>query len=443
MVHKRTYNVAVQHSVATVAIMAAQAFKEELSLKEALGGLESGLSAAAQIARILRVVRAHLDMDVGFVSEFTDGRRYFRQVDSASADAPIAVGGSDPLDDSYCQRIVDGRLPELMQDACEIPAALEMPVTKALPVGAHLSVPLRLADGRLYGTFCCFSFTPDHSLNERDLKILRAFAAITAELIQAELDLRQAHEEARAEIEAVLRTRRVAILYQPIYSLRSDRLTGFEALARFGGERTPDLWFNTAAAIGLGDELEHLAVARACEGLSALPPHTALGVNLSPGAVMSPALDALFADLPLDRIVLEITEHAVVEDYAALAARLAPWRAAGLRLAVDDAGAGHSSLRHVLDLRPDIIKLDKSLTENLAHDDARRALATALTTFGQAIGSEIVAEGVETIAELTALQAIGVTKVQGFLLSRPLDLAAARATALTGVIARAMAAPAR
>lgn len=113
---------------------------------------------------MLRAIREHLGMDVAFVSEFTAKRRVFRLVDSTYPNQPVKVNGSDPLEESYCQRIVDGRLPELITDASLVPAAMELPVTAALPVGAHLSIPIRLADGSVYGTFCCFSFTPDTTL---------------------------------------------------------------------------------------------------------------------------------------------------------------------------------------------------------------------------------------------------------------------------------------
>jgi diguanylate cyclase (GGDEF)-like protein len=130
------------------------------------------------------VIRAHLAMDVAFISEFTGGQRIFRHIDAGGTHAPIQVDHGDPLEDSYCQRVVDGRLPELMPDAHAFPAALELAATRALPVHGHLSVPIRLCDGRVYGTLCCFSYTPDHTLNERDVNLLRVFAELVARHIQ-------------------------------------------------------------------------------------------------------------------------------------------------------------------------------------------------------------------------------------------------------------------
>jgi EAL domain-containing protein (putative c-di-GMP-specific phosphodiesterase class I) len=406
---------------------------ESYALLDALD--ETPGDTAAHIQRVLRIVRTHLEMDVGFLSEFSEGRRFFRHVDAGPGrPSPIAVGGSDPLEESYCQRVVDGRLPEIIPDACEIPEALILPPTRELPVGAHISVPLRLPDGRLYGTFCCFSYGADETLNERDLKMLRAFAAIAADLIQAEIDLRRARAEKFARISDVIARRSLRPFYQPIYQLHDARLAGFEALTRFSDTpyRSPDVWFGEAAEAGLATELEFLAVRLACDGLPLLPHDASLAVNFSPASILTQDFNALFETLPLDRIILEVTEHAAVVNYAELTAALSKFRERGLRLAVDDAGAGHSSFRHVLALRPNIIKLDMSLTRDIDRDPGRHALATALTTFGRTIGSQIVAEGVETQAELEALRRIGVAKVQGYLLGKPLPLAEAAVLPETG-----------
>lgn len=376
------------------------------------------------VRAMLEIVRKHLDMDVAFISEFVDGRRVFREVCS-ERNPPVAVGGSDPLEDSYCQRVVDGRLPQLIIDACANDEALTIPATRSLPVGAHVSVPLMMPDGRVYGTFCCFAYTPDETLNPRDLDIMRAFAAIVAEHIHADVERRRTHDLVKARIDACIAHEHFHVRYQPIFRLQDQSIAAFECLARFEAEpyRGPDLWFDEAGHVGLGPQLE-LAVARkALEALAHLPPDVLLTVNASPETIMDDDFVALFNTLPLDRLVLEVTEHATVANYAALSARLQPLRARGLRLAVDDAGAGHSSFRHVLDLRPDTIKLDMSLTRNIDRDHGRQSLAGALAMFGRAMGSQIVAEGVESQSELETLRRVGVTKVQGYLTGRPMPLA--------------------
>jgi diguanylate cyclase (GGDEF)-like protein/PAS domain S-box-containing protein len=130
------------------------------------------------------VIRTHLGMDVAFISEFTGGYRMFRHVDAADPNPPLHVDQGDPLADSYCQRVVDGRLPELILDAFDYPAAMELPATRLLPVRGHLSVPITLPDGRVYGTLCCFSYTPDTTLNARDLNLMRVFADLAARHIE-------------------------------------------------------------------------------------------------------------------------------------------------------------------------------------------------------------------------------------------------------------------
>lgn len=202
---------------------------------------------------------------------------------------------------------------------------------------------------------------------------------------------------------------------------------GLECLTRFSidPDRAPDAWFAEAAEAGLGPELELAAMRQALPAAAALPPGAYLALNASPATIQSSGFAALLAGAPGERVVLEITEHAGVGDYDGLLGALEPLRGRGVRVAVDDAGAGYASLRHILQIRPDIIKLDASLTRNIGADPARRALAAALTAFARETDCLIVAEGVETAAELDTLRRLGVEKVQGYHLSRPLPLEAA------------------
>jgi EAL domain-containing protein (putative c-di-GMP-specific phosphodiesterase class I) len=383
--------------------------------------------AADSMGRVLRAVRSHLGMDVCFVSEFIAERRIFRHVDTSAGEGPIQVGASSPLDEGYCQRVVDGRLPELIPDTAANPVARVLPVTRAVPVGAHLSVPIRLRDGRIYGTFCCFSFAPNHSLGERDLHVMRAFADLAAYQIDCELDAVRDREEKIARVRSAIEQEQISTVFQPIFRLDEGRVAGLECLARFSAfpSRPPDVWFSEAAEVGLGLELELAAIRIALAGLPSLPGDIYLALNVSPELVLSGEVTGVLKGVPTERIVLEITEHASIADYAALLRKLEPLRRRGLRLAVDDAGAGYASLRHILSLRPDLIKLDTSLTRDIDTDPARRALASALIAFAGATGSQIVAEGVETASELSTLRALGVQKAQGYFLGRPIPLASA------------------
>ena len=208
---------------------------------------------------------------------------------------------------------------------------------------------------------------------------------------------------------------------QPIIDLSSGAAVGVEALTRFPADpaRTPDRCFAEAAEVGLRTELELAALHAALALRRRLPAGLYLAVNAGPDTVLSPQFTALGADGLLDGVVLEITEHAPVDDYVALARVLTPLRAAGLRVAIDDAGAGFASLRHILRLDPDLIKLDMALTQGMHRDRAKHALATALISFANEIGAAVVAEGIEEAAEVEALRALGVRYGQGFHLRRP------------------------
>jgi EAL domain-containing protein (putative c-di-GMP-specific phosphodiesterase class I) len=381
------------------------------------------------VQRALEAVRTHLGLQVAYVSEFVGSDTVFRHVDAPGLEHLIKPGDSRSLDDVYCRHILAGRLPELIADTAEVPLALAMPITHQVPIGTHVSVPLRMSDGEIYGMFCCLGPFADKSLNNRDLGMMRAFAEITAFEIDVQRKAKGARREKEARIDAVIGGRELNIVYQPIWSLADNRPIGFESLSRFTAEpvRPPDQWFCEAAEIGRGVELELLAIRQALVALAVFPEDIYLSVNAASETALSPLLVDALAGHPLERIVLEITEHDCIDDFEALEAAVAPLRARGLRLAVDDAGAGHSGLQQILKMRPDLIKLDRSLIEGIGEDPGRRALTAALTMFARETGSRLIAEGVETEGELAMLRALGMDKVQGYLLGRPVPLDAARA----------------
>lgn len=372
------------------------------------------------VAQVLRTVRKHLGMDVAFIAHFRQTDRVFEHVD-ADGIAPIQQGQAIPLEDGYCLKIVRGELPQLIPDTSAVPAAMELPATRAIPIGAHLSVPIELSSGEIYGTLCCFSRVPNQTLGERDLRMMRALAEVVALRLDEELAVTRRKQQVAHEILQLLETGAPRMVFQPIYSLGNDSLSGVESLSRFDVEprRPPDAWFKTAHDAGVGLSLELRAIENALGALEHLPAKVSLSLNSSPDLVLSGRLEAALSGVELSRVVLEITEHASVLDYDALLSALRPLRARGARLAIDDAGAGYASMRHILNLCADVIKLDMSLTRDIDKDPSRRALAKGLIAFAHEIGSTITAEGVETEAELATLRAIGVDKVQGYFLSRP------------------------
>ncbi len=213
----------------------------------------------------------------------------------------------------------------------------------------------------------------------------------------------------------------ITMALQPIARLDDLRISGFEALARFNAppQQGPDRWIAEATQLGMGIDLELECLRRAWRRLGDLPEGTYLSVNTSPEAIMSDGLLALFGDERLDRLVLEVTEHERVSSYPRLASRLAALRGHGAQIAIDDTGAGHASLSHVIELRPDYIKLDRGLVEGLDANAGRYALVRNMLRLAGDLGARMIAEGIETEGELAALRSLGVPFGQGYLLGRP------------------------
>jgi EAL domain-containing protein (putative c-di-GMP-specific phosphodiesterase class I) len=212
-----------------------------------------------------------------------------------------------------------------------------------------------------------------------------------------------------------------SMVFQPIVALESHTVVGVEALARFSGppDRAPNVWFAEATTVGLGVELELAAVAKALAALHELPNHVYLTINVSPTTLAHTRFHALIEAAGGEQLVAEITEHALVENYNGVVGAVGKLRAMGMRLAVDDAGAGFASFRHILNLHPDLIKLDLTLIRAIDRDCSRQALAASLISFADNSGATIIAEGIEHTAELKKLVELGVSYGQGYLLGRP------------------------
>jgi len=252
--------------------------------------------------------------------------------------------------------------------------------------------------------------------------------ALGLELDQ-QLGSRERTEAARrvqaARVRRALEPGVIRPIFQPIVDLDSGEAVGYEALARFHldpDEPPPQDWFRAATEAGLGKELEFAAIRAALDRFAEIPAPAFLSLNLSPPAVLSGRLAETILPYPPDRLVVEITEHAPVDDYDALAASLRPLISRGGRLAVDDAGAGFASLRHILRLAPQLIKVDVSIIRGIDTDAAKRSMAAALASFGREMEITLVAEGIETPAERHTVRSLGVRFGQGFLLGRPGDL---------------------
>ena len=223
----------------------------------------------------------------------------------------------------------------------------------------------------------------------------------------------------RSEIERILEQQAIEPLFQPVASLTTGRLIGYEGLARFpdAPERPPSTWFAQANACGLGPELEAAAI-RAALAREGRPPGTYIAVNVSPSALST---DAVLSVLPddLSDVIIELTEHEVYVGDSLLANSLATLRERGARIAIDDAGAGYAGLKQVMWVRPDIVKLDLELTRAIHSDPVRMALVESLVRFARRVGATVCAEGIENHDDIEVLANLDVPWGQGYAIGRP------------------------
>lgn len=380
-------------------------------------GLLNPDNGAVGLDRVVALAHCHLGLDVVFLAELTVAGEVYRAVAGDHSSFEIALNEGPPSDATYCRALVAGEIPNVIHDAAVDERVSELPVTQQTRIGSFIGVPVQLSDGTSYGALCGLSHAPDNTLDERDVR----FMSMLGELIVHDLDEQRTQERLRADIMQLVETERVNVAFQPMMDLHDGRCIGVEALARFPHPfGAPDVTLLDAKTVGLSLELERLAIRQAWKIIPSLRAGQFLALNVSPDALVELARRAnLRTDLPLAQLVVEITEHSAVESYAALHGELAPLRQQGLRIAVDDAGAGYASLRHVLELQPDFIKVDRSLIHGIADDHARRVAVSAFLSLALDLGSTVVAEGVERPADLSAVRDLGLHAVQGYLLGRP------------------------
>ena len=213
-------------------------------------------------------------------------------------------------------------------------------------------------------------------------------------------------------------------VFQPIFSIATGTVVGYEGFSRFaiGPSRAPDVWFSEAARVGAGSDLQALAIRRILSvgTQAALPVATFLSLNISPQYLAHPAVVSAFEAADPSRLVIELTEEEAVFDYPALRRAMTPYLRRGVRFAVDDAGAGFASMRHVIELQPAFVKLDAYLIRGMRNRQTVRAFLRAINGFTVEIGATLVAEGVETTSDLAILRETGFPLlVQGYGVARP------------------------
>jgi EAL domain-containing protein (putative c-di-GMP-specific phosphodiesterase class I) len=376
-------------------------------------GRKQRSEAEQQVAELLRTARDALGLSLAFMTRMDGTTQHLEVVDSAIPWV-FRDGSVQRQDTSFCQAIMDGRLPAVMPDVRDFPVAMQLPAARMPRIRSFVSVPVVLADGSVYGTFCAAGFAADKQLSKRDKALLEVLSRAAALIIEPGVRQRARNAEIESRLRPVIDGGGPVVLLQPIVDLATRRRVGTEALSRFPQQwqLPPDRCFADADLIGEREHLELLALQRAGAHLGRVSGYVAM--NVSPATLFTPECVGFLERLPLDRVVLELSEHEPIEDYDALQAVLAPLRARGMRLAIDDVGAGFSSLRHIVVTAPDVIKLDRSIVTGLGADPVLSVVVRSLVDLARAVGAQVVAEGVETEADATALAALGAGLGQGW-----------------------------
>jgi EAL domain-containing protein (putative c-di-GMP-specific phosphodiesterase class I) len=368
----------------------------------------------------LDTARETLHMDVAFVTAVDGDEQTFTHLAGDAESFGWMPGDVIPATDGYCHYVLKGALPNVVQDAASHELTAALPSTRSSRIGSYVGVALTLGSGRVYGALCVSTHRPSRELGPSDV----AFLNVLGRLISEQLSKQELETTAKSfqlrDLAAWLEPGGLSVLVQPIVALSSGVVQGVEALARFPGHPgNPTNVFGAAGLAGIGAELELAAVREALPLLEQLPAPLFMAINVSPDTLQDLELENLLLAVPGERIVLELADHGSFVDHGELVQRIASFRARGIRIAVDDAGSGYAGLQSLLALDPDIVKLDIGLVKNVDQDPVRRCLIRSLAEFAGEIGATVIAEGIETRAELETLPTLGVSVGQGFHLAKP------------------------
>ena len=324
------------------------------------------------------------------------------------------------------------------------PDALGSPLLRApgeLPTAMAI-IPLRTSTAMLGAIVICTEAVDGITFLAGRLPVLESFGAVASALLGPGIISRQQRGEIRRDLETVLANEAFVPVFQPVVDLATGATVGHEALTRFHDGTRPDRRFADADAVGLGLELEQACLTAAMAAAPRLPGNGWLSLNVSPALLLERARLRRCLDGQVRFAVLEVTEHVAIENYSAIRDAVSSI-GADVRIAVDDAGAGFASFRHILELRPDYVKLDIGLVRDIDTDDVRQALVAGIVYFAKKSGCRLIAEGIETEGERDQLRSLGVDLGQGFLLGRPAAAGDQPDPAAAQIEARIRRAPAR
>ena len=279
------------------------------------------------------------------------------------------------------------------------------------------------------GTYKWLAWSASAALSDGSIY---AVARDVTDEVDAEVSVQEHCDAQRTRVLGVMSENAIRPVFQPIVNIATLEIEGYEALSRFdlasGAGGSPEQWFAAAEEAGLRSQLEIHAIRKAVAHAYQLPTAAFLSLNASPQTLLREDFSRMVEELHGDCLIVEVTEHSAVEDYEPLQRAINRLRRHGVRLAIDDAGAGFASLKHIVHLLPEFIKLDLFLIRNIHEDPVKRAVVAGMLGVAAQIGGKVIAEGVETADELRVLRELGVEWVQGYYFGRPGPLPAILAT---------------
>jgi PAS domain S-box-containing protein len=398
---------------------ATQLARERALISETIRDLRAGDSPEGTARAICRQV-------VGFTGVLAAHFCLFELDGCAQSIGFVIAGQSDPP----LQRIPSQRSQQLRERAAQgpwiepwvsQPSRSYNQLLSGLGVHAVASAPVRHGQA-LIGLLSVYTAGSVQELAVTEaLPALAEFADLAGAVIGRDVAERTEVGRGRDHIAAIIAAREFHPVFQPIVDLASSEVVGYEALTRFNDGSNPELVFAEATAVGLGVELETVTIQAALAASEALAASAWLNLNASPELILASKALAWVLQGCARHLVIELTEHAAITDYPAFRAAMAAL-GPNIEFAVDDTGTGFASLRHIVELRPAFVKLDRSLIAGLESDNARQAMLVGLGHFAHVTGCRLIVEGIETAGELNLLRALTIELGQGYLLGRPLPV---------------------
>jgi EAL domain-containing protein (putative c-di-GMP-specific phosphodiesterase class I)/FixJ family two-component response regulator len=415
----RVHNQALRSEVHERTLALEAAHKDRLAVATALGRPRPVESSEEAATVLCREIADYVDVAGAAIIVFGPAGRASPLAVEGSAGEPLHVGRS----------LLAARTAALRERASNGPW-VENPVTASSSTNdTGLALPPRLFaplhSGRSLVGVLAVATTRELDAGRLAtlLPTVVEYAALAGAIVGPDLLARQRDVDLRRTIEAIVRRSQFKPVFQPIVDLESGTILGHEALTRFADGERPERRFADAEAIGLGVELELACLGVALEHARSLPGEGWLSLNVSPEVVLASDVLRDVVGQADQSVVLEITEHLPVNDYGTLRAAIDSI-GNNVRFAIDDAGAGFSSFRHIVELKPDFVKLDIGLVRAIDTDPVRQALVSGMDYFALKTNCTLIAEGIETAAEKATLHSLAVELGQGFLLGRPEGIAA-------------------